>query len=65
MGVKFQFLLDGFDTIQCAYFLSAENGGGIDFDQLAKEREYIRAAKRKEPVTVRLTSRYLQGGRWH
>ena len=56
MGEGFQFLLDGFDTIQCAYFLTSENGGQIDFDQLAKEREYIRASKRKEPVTVKLGS---------
>lgn len=47
-------LLFGHDTIQCAYYLRADQGSGIDFERLAIEREVARAAKFREPVVVQL-----------
>ncbi len=50
----FHMLLNGIDTIQCAYFLLPEGSGGIDFDLLGKERESIRTLRRKESLPVKL-----------
>lgn len=47
-------LLFGHDTIQCAYYLRADEGGGIDFERLATERETARLSKVREPRVVQL-----------
>ena len=45
-------LLHGIDTLQCAYFLHAPDRQGIDFGQLAEQKESIRQSKSKNPVAI-------------
>lgn len=47
-------LLYGHDTIECAYYLRAASGQGIDFDELAVQREALRQSKRKDPAVIAL-----------
>ena len=54
MKQKFHLLLNGLDTVQCAYYLLPEGTGQIDFERLGFEREGIRASKRKDPSPVKL-----------
>ena len=51
---KFDLLIHGFDTVQCAYYLEWTRKGGIDFEWLIKEREGIKQTKSKEPKKIRL-----------
>lgn len=47
-------LLQGIDTLQCAYYLKPVNKPGIDFKRLAIEKELLRASKRKDPLPITL-----------
>ena len=47
----FDYLIHGFDTLQCAYFMESK-GKGIDFELLSREREGIRQTKSKEPKKI-------------
>ncbi|HYL87761.1 MAG TPA: hypothetical protein VEU32_03230 [Burkholderiales bacterium] len=47
-------LLQGVDTVECAYYLRARAGRGIDFERLAVEKEMLRQSKGKDPKLVRL-----------
>lgn len=47
-------LLAGIDTVECAYYLKAPRGRGIDFERLAIEKEFLRQSKGKDPKLVRL-----------
>lgn len=49
-----EFLLHGIDTLQCAYYLQAKAGSGIDFDFLTTEKESLRQSKSREPKAVKL-----------
>ena len=51
-----EFLLHGIDTLQCAYYLQAKPGMGIDFDHLATEKESLRQSKSREPKAIKLGS---------
>ena len=50
----YKLLLQGIDTMQCAYFLRARSGKGLDFNRLAVEKEQLRQAKNREPIPVTL-----------
>ena len=45
-------LLFGHDTIECAYYLQAGRGQGLDFEGLAIERERLRQSKSRDPKLV-------------
>lgn len=47
-------LLNGIDTLQCAYYLHAPERQGIDFQLLAEKKEEIRQSKSKNPLSVTL-----------
>jgi len=47
-------LLFGHDTVQCAYYLQADSGSGIDFEVLSRVREEARHSKAREPKVVRI-----------
>ena len=49
-----EFLMHGFDTVQCAYFLEPAGKERIDFDWLTRERENIKQRKDKEPKHISL-----------
>jgi hypothetical protein len=49
----FDYLIHGFDTLQCAYFMESR-GKGIDFELLTREREGIKQTKSKEPKKITL-----------
>lgn len=51
---EYKLLLHGIDTLQCAYFLKASPGQGLDFGRLAMEKEQLRQDKRRDPVAVTL-----------
>lgn len=50
----FKLLLFGHDTVQCAYYLEAGDGGGIDFEHLAIARETARQSKTRDPHVIQL-----------
>jgi hypothetical protein len=54
MTVTAHLLLQGIDTVECAYYLRASGAGGIDFDRLTSLREELRTAKVREPSVVEL-----------
>ena len=45
----FKLLLFGHDTIECAYYLQAGRGQGLDFEGLALERERLRQSNYQIP----------------
>src|SRR5712692_915936 len=47
-------LLHGLDTVQCAYYLQAPEGKGVDFRLLAGVRAELRQRKSREPQPVML-----------
>jgi hypothetical protein len=47
-------LLHGIDTVQCAYYLRASAGKGLNFRTLTIEKEQLRQAKTREPKAVTL-----------
>ncbi|RPH50804.1 MAG: hypothetical protein EHM85_08970 [Desulfobacteraceae bacterium] len=51
---EIKLLLHGIDTLQCAYFLNASIRQGINFEQLARQKEDIRQSKSKNPVQISL-----------
>jgi hypothetical protein len=51
---KFDNLIQGFDTVQCAYSMEQKWKGGIDFQFLREKKESIRDLKNKEPVAVKI-----------
>ena len=50
----FELLLQGHDTIECAYYLQAGRGQGLDFERLTIEQEALRQSKSKDPKPVAL-----------
>ena len=53
-GSSPKLLLLGIDTAECAYYLKAHAGRGIDFERLAIEKEFLRQAKGNEAKVVRI-----------
>ncbi len=51
---KFEMLIHGFDTLQCAYFLESTKKKGIDFELLTREKEGIKKTKLKESKRISL-----------
>jgi len=51
---NFEYLIQGFDTLQCAYYLGSRNRRGINFELLGREKEEIKQTKTKEPKRIRL-----------
>jgi hypothetical protein len=51
---SFRLLLQGIDTIECAYYLRAHGACGIDFLRLTALREELRQAKVREPAVIDL-----------
>lgn len=51
---NFNLLLNGFDTIQCAYYMEPELNASIDFNELTARRESIRHSKIKKflPIVI-------------
>lgn len=49
-------LLNGFDTIECAYFLAFDHDCLLDFEQLAIEKEALRQSKTRKPKHIKLDS---------
>lgn len=47
-------LLNGIDTVQCAYYLHAPEGKGVDFRFLAGAKAGLRQRKSREPQPVTL-----------
>lgn len=52
MPSGFTFLLEGIDTLQCAYYLRREPGALIDFAGLLAQREGLRASCSRDPCVV-------------
>jgi len=50
----FELVLYGHDTVECAYYLCADPGRGIDFEYLGLERERLRQTKCRDPKVVKL-----------
>jgi len=50
------FLASGFDTVECAYYLTPHSKSSLDFVMLMAERESLRQAKIRKPRPVRLGS---------
>jgi len=53
---NFAILIQGFDTVQCAYSMEQRRKGGIDFQFLREKKESIRELRNKEPVAVKIGS---------
>ncbi|MGB7541251.1 MAG: hypothetical protein WBM28_04445, partial [Burkholderiales bacterium] len=51
---KLSLLLQGIDTVECAYYLHAREVCGIDFLRLTALREALRQAKVREPAVIDL-----------
>ena len=49
-------LLSGHDTIECAYYLAADQGCLLDYERLAVEKEELRLSKSKKPKFIKLGS---------
>lgn len=49
-----RFLLHGYDTIQCSYYLRPEFESGINFEWLATEKENLRQSKTRDPKHINL-----------
>jgi hypothetical protein len=47
-------LLQGIDTIQCAYYLAPIRSKDIDFRRMAEQKEEIRQSKSKNPLPITL-----------
>ena len=47
-------LLQGIDTLQCAYYLRKIGSGGIDFHALGTRKEDLRNRKYKDPEMVEI-----------
>jgi hypothetical protein len=52
--VEFRFLLQGIDTVECAYYLRGRGACGIDFQRLVALREELRLVKVREPAVITL-----------
>lgn len=50
-GQGYRLLLQGIDTLQCAYFMGRA-GEGIDYQGLAEKKEEMQRSKYKQPVVV-------------
>jgi hypothetical protein len=50
----FKLLINGIDTLQCAYFLEPRGATAIDFVKLAEMKESIRQSKSKNPAPLEL-----------
>jgi hypothetical protein len=44
----FEYLIQGFDTLQCAYFLESRKRKGINFELLGREKEGIKQTRYKK-----------------
>jgi hypothetical protein len=51
---NFDSLIQGFDTLQCAYFLESRKRKGINFELLGREKEGIQQTRGKEPKRITL-----------
>ena len=52
---ELKLLLNGIDTLQCAYYLvPKEESNALDFETLTKIREAIRHSKKKDPIPLTL-----------
>jgi hypothetical protein len=49
-------LLNGFDTIECAYYFAFDHDCVLDFEQLAIEKEALRQSKTRKPKHIKLGS---------
>ena len=54
--MSFRHLLTGYDTIECAYYLSNKPGSTFDFAMLEVEKENLKFAKSRHSKTLRLGS---------
>jgi hypothetical protein len=52
----FEMVLFGHDTVECSYYLHAPLECGVDFAQLAIERETLRQSKNRDPKPITLGS---------
>ena len=52
--MNFRLLLQGYDTIECAYFLIPGQHCLIDFEALSLEREILRQQKSRDPKVIEL-----------
>ena len=52
----FKFLISGFDTIECAYYLIASNNCKLDFIELAAQKESMVRAKVTKPKPIQIGS---------
>jgi hypothetical protein len=50
--MPFRLLLSGMDTVECAYYLSTAGAHGLDFEQLAQEKELLRQSKSRNPRAI-------------
>ncbi|HPV45207.1 MAG TPA: hypothetical protein PK056_06805 [Methylotenera sp.] len=54
--MSFQFLISGFDTIECAYYLIPTDDFKLDFIELAAQKESMIRAKTTKPKPIQLGS---------
>lgn len=47
-------LIQGIDTLQCAYYFTPIRRNGIDFRRMAEQKESIRQSKSKNPIPITL-----------
>ena len=54
--MPFKFLISGFDTIECAYYLIATDDYKLDFIELAAQKESMVRAKVTKPKPIQIGS---------
>jgi hypothetical protein len=52
--LKFEHLLTGLDTVECAYYLVPSHNCSIDFGSLSFEKEVLRHSKNRDPKVIML-----------
>ena len=52
--MTFRHLLSGFDTIECAYYLTKTSGSAFDFSRLEQEKGAMKSAKIRRPTPLQL-----------
>ena len=54
--MAFKFIISGFDTIECAYYLIATDEYKLDFIELAAQKESMVRAKVTKPKPIQIGS---------
>lgn len=53
---QYKHLIQGFDTIECAYYMTRMDGASLDFEAIAVQKEELSRSKSKSGAKIRLGS---------